>query len=120
MLRSAQCPECRALWRFQLALQDLPGDTNWRFFRLDGADVKAAFGIESCIFRPQPPAAHRDVADAAPFAVADLEDFVDQILRRPVALKGYGTPIRIDYADFAGFQQLDHIQHAAQQVQRLK
>ncbi len=49
-------------------------------------DVEDALGVVLAEFVAQPVAALRDCADAAPFAVADLEHLADQLLRDGVAL----------------------------------
>ena len=48
-------------------------------------DLKQPFGVMVAELIPQPVAAFRDRANAAPFPVADLEDFVDQVLSDAVA-----------------------------------
>ena len=67
-------------------LEDLPADADRRFLGLDVVDLEEPLGVVVAILVAQPVAALGDQADAAPLAVADLEDVVDQPPRRRVPL----------------------------------
>ena len=63
-------------------------DAHRRFLRVQAVHLEDALGVVIAIFGPEPVAARWDRADAAPFAVADFEDLVDQLLRLRHCLRG--------------------------------
>src|SRR4029434_9299928 len=67
------------------------GDAFSRLFDTGRLDAEAAFGIEGGILRTQAVSGGGDLADAAPFAVADFEDFEHALARSDVSLAGH-TP----------------------------
>src|SRR3990172_48645 len=106
MLRRAQGPERWAFMRFLQPLQDLSRNTDWGFLRLDGGNIESFLRIEQSVLRSQSPTAHRNIANAAPFAITDLKNCVDQFLRFFVSFESHCPRIRIRNAYFAGLQHL--------------
>ena len=90
--------------RFFQALQDLTGNTQRRFLGIDRSYIKTFLSIEQIELRPQAPAAHRDRADAAPFAVTFHEHLPDGFLRREQTLKGHRPLVGVGDFDRAAFQ----------------
>ena len=64
--------------RLSEPLQDEPADAHLRFANPDVFDPKAFFRVELGVVGPQPITAQRNCADAAPFAIANLEYGVEQ------------------------------------------
>src|SRR5215510_11813062 len=85
-LRRAERPESGAVVRFSNPLQDLPAYADRRLLGIDLFDFEEPLGIMIAKFITQSEAAFGNRADAAPFAVANLEHFRHQGLRRSVAL----------------------------------
>src|SRR6266436_6791346 len=84
-LRCAKRPESRAIVRLLNPLQDPPADTDRRLFGIDLFHFEEPLGIMIAKFIAQSEAAFRNGSDSAPFAVADLEHFRHQGLRRPIS-----------------------------------
>ncbi len=92
-LRRAFLAERRAVVRLLQPLEHLPADAQRRLLRLDVVHFEEPLGVVVAVLVAQLEAALGDQADAAPLAVADLENVVDQPPRRRVALAA-GRPGR--------------------------
>ena len=90
MLRRAQRAEGRAIVRLLDAAQNLAADADLRLERGDLGNVEELLRVVRGKLLAQAVAAAGDGADAAPLAVADLEDLADQLLRRQIADLGRG------------------------------
>ncbi len=111
----------RAFVRFFQPLQNLAGDTDFRFFGLDMADLESVFRHQNPTYSgrsPQP--LMRDRADAAPVAVHGLKDALDDRLGRLVAFVGH----RAGYAFLTSTSPFSSIctvsQDTLDQIERLE
>ena len=105
MFRCAFNPKGRAIVRFFHSLQNLTGNAQRGFVGSDGFDLEALFCIEPFKRRAQIPAAHRDDANAAPFAVDLHENGVDHLLCRLVAIKGDRALVGVENFNLACLEQ---------------
>src|SRR5215472_12098553 len=94
-LRRALLAERRTIVRLLQPLEHLPADTQRRFLRLDVIDLEAALGVVIAVLVAQLETAFGNQTDAAPLAVADLEDVLDEPLRRGIALGPHGASVLI-------------------------
>src|SRR5579884_2189936 len=85
-LRGALFAEGWTVGWFLQALEHLTANTRRRFLRLDVTNLEEPLCIVIAIFVTKLVAALGDRADATPLAVADLEDFVNQVLRGSIPL----------------------------------
>src|SRR5262249_20098562 len=91
--RRALLAEGGTLVRLLQTTQDLTADAHRRFFGLEPGDVEQMLGVEIAIRRPQAIAAARNEADAAPFAIADFEDVIEQLACGHVSLRSHGPAV---------------------------
>src|SRR3990172_5901726 len=85
-LRCTKRAEGRAVTRLLPPLEDEAANTHRWLLGHDAQDGKSALGVEGRVRLPQPEAASRDLTDAAPLPVADLEHFADHRLGGAVSL----------------------------------
>src|SRR5262249_38071366 len=86
MFRRAFLAEGRTIMGLLDSLEYEAADAQRRFLRPDLFNFEEAFGVMFAKFIAQLVAALGDRTDPAPFAVAYIEDLIDQPLRRQVAL----------------------------------
>ena len=86
MFRRALFSESRAVVRLLHALEDKPTDANRRLLCVDFFNVEQPFRIVIPEFITEFKTTLGDRSDAAPFAIANFEDLVDQILRHAVSV----------------------------------
>ncbi len=106
--------------RFLQPLEHLPADAQARLLRLDVVHLEEALGVVVAVLVAQLEAAFGDQADAAPLAVAHLEDVLDQPPRRRVALDPHGPGVLVFHLRPALLELANRAQHALQQVERLE
>src|SRR5439155_12899980 len=92
-LGSAARAEGGTLARLPEPLQDLAADAEGRLTRHDVGDLEELFGVVVAVLIAQSVATLRNRSDAAPLAVADLEDLIEQPPRRRVAVSADGPRI---------------------------
>ena len=102
------------------AAQNLAADADLRLERENVGNVEELLGIVRGKLLTQAVAAVRDGADAAPLAVAYLEDFADELLRGQIADLVQYARVLILYDCAPLLQLLDGHQHAFEDVQRFK
>ena len=112
MLRIAERAEGGAVVRLLDAAQDFAADADVRLERGDLGDVEELLGVVRGELLAQAVAAHRDGADAAPLAVAHLEDFADELLRGQIAGLVEDARVLVFDDGAALFELLDGHQHA--------
>src|SRR5579871_649070 len=83
-------------------------------------DLEDTLGIVSAKLGTQSVAALRDRANAAPFAVTHLEDILDQLFRRRVALLSDDPAVLVLHLGPAGFELLHATQDALEHIDRLE
>ena len=120
MLWIAERGKGGAIVRLFDAAQDFAADADLRLERVNLGDIEELLRIVRGKLLTQAVAAVRDGADAAPLAIAYLEDFGDEVLRRQIAgLVEYARVLILD--DGAPLLKLlDGHQHAFKDVQRFK
>src|SRR5450756_2876398 len=116
MLRRAARVDLRAAARLFPALQDLARDALLRFVGGDVRDVEPLRGVERRIRRTQPVAALRDHADAAPGAVAGLEDLGENGLRGAIPCGGDRARVLVLDSEAALFERGDRHVDALEEV----
>ena len=77
--------ESRAVHRLGQALQNLRGNALGRLLHAPGLDAEHFLRVERGIFRTQPIAGSRNLADAAPLTAAHFENFEHAGLRGQIA-----------------------------------
>ena len=102
--------------RFLDALEHQSADANRRFLGVDLLHVEQSFGVMVAKFLAQFVTALGNRTDSAPFAVADFEDFVDEVLRDAVALALNDAGILIFHFRAARFELANGHQSAFQQI----
>src|SRR6266567_54239 len=102
------------------AAQNLAADADLRLKGGDLSDVEELFRVLCGKFAAQTVAAHRNCADAAPFAVAYFEDFANQLLRRKISGLIEYARVLVLYDCASVFQLLDGHQDSFKNVQRLE
>src|SRR5262249_33052812 len=118
--RRALSAERRALVRLLDAAQDLAADAQGRLLSTHGGHVEAALGVELGELFAEAVAAGGDGADAAPGAVAGLEDVGGEFAGGRVAVGADRPPVGV-LALGAALLELPHRpQHAVEQVDRLE
>src|SRR5664280_2625974 len=120
MLRRAARAERRAAARLFPALQDLARDALLWLVGGDVRDVEPRRGVERRIRRPQPVAAFRDHADAAPGAVAGLEDLGEDGLRRAIPSGRHRARVLVLHAEASFLERRDRHVDALEEVERLE
>src|SRR4029078_605635 len=85
MFRRAFLSERRALVRLLHALQDKPADTQRGLLGVDLLNFEQPFCIEFPKLIPQFKTTLGNRSDAAPLAITDFENLVDQVLGRSVS-----------------------------------
>ena len=113
-------PKAGAIDRLGETLQNAGGDALGGLLDARGLDAEAAFGIEGGILRAQAVPRGGDLADAAPFAVADFEDFEHALARGGVALAGHATHVLIFDFGAALFELANQHEDGFEQVERLE
>ena len=91
----SRLPKAGQSMRSFQAAKDLPADALGRFVDFQITDREDSFSVVIAILRTQSIAALRNRADAAPFAVVNLEYFFNQLQCRRVALAAHRSDILI-------------------------
>src|ERR1700688_1191372 len=119
-LRSALFAESRAVFRLLDPLQYQATDTDIRFLGIDFLDLKDSFGIVVSELVAKFITALRDGAHSAPFAIANLENFIYQILGRQVAFPLHNARILILHLPSTELQLTHRHEHSFEDIQRLE
>src|SRR3984957_3451319 len=119
-LRSALFAESRTVFRLLNPPQYQATDTDIRFLGIDFLDLKNSFGIVVSELVAKFITALRDGAHSAPFAIANLENLVYQILGRQVAFPLHNARILILNLPLTTFELLDRHKHSFEDIQGLE
>src|SRR5581483_8394932 len=95
VLGRAARAECRALHRLLQPAQDRARDAYRRLLRNDTLNAKTLLGVEARERGPQPVAAGRNTANAAPLPIRNLEHLLDELLRRQIACVRDGAGVLV-------------------------
>src|SRR3954467_3009942 len=118
--RRAFLPEGGTFARLLDSAQNLAADADLRLVGLDVLHLEAALGVVVAVLPAQPVAALRDGSHAAPLAVANLEDVVDERARSRIALRPYRAPVGDLHFGAPGFELLHRAQDGIEQIERLE
>src|SRR6266581_4914880 len=120
MFRRALFAEGGAVVRLLYSTQNETADACRGLLRIDLFYIEKPLGIVFVKFVAQLVATFRDGPDTAPFAIADFENSVDQILRDPIAVPLHDARILVLNFMGSSFQLLDGHERALQDIDRLE
>src|SRR5512141_3020157 len=120
MLRCAFRAECRASWRLEFSRQHFACVTFLRLVDVYVPKSKLCLRVERSEFRAEPKAAHRDLTDAAPFTIGQLEHVLDAKARGRRSFASHRPHVLVFDAISARLELLYSHQHSFEDVERLE
>src|SRR5436190_16405043 len=120
MLGVAASSESRAIVRLLYALEHQAANAFGRLLGINLFDLKTVLGVVLTKFPAQLIPALRDGTHPAPFAVADLEDLIHQLLRAAISLALHDAWILVLHFGPSFLELANSHQSAFKQINRLE